>query len=207
VPFPLRGVQRMSEWDLVQVDGVPLLVSEAVEALELLWNEVRLLERIIDTCIIKGEIDRDPIDIDDDELQAGVDRFRALRGLGSVDATEQWLRSRGLTLGTLEAIVSSELRVRKLRQRVAGAEAERATIEGCRFRLVQYLGHGTPTATPRSEPTTSRRRSGRTHANTCARTAERAFALHFRRRVWRKCRRTQQMPAQFNGLQLASPML
>jgi putative peptide maturation system protein len=139
VPFLLRGVQRYDEWDVVRVNGVMLSVSETVEALEFLWQEVRLLDRIVDACIVKGELEREPVPIDDETLQLALDQFRVTRGLHSAAATERWLAERGLTHEALEGIVADEVRLMLLRRRVtAPALAQRFLQEPRAFDRVTF---------------------------------------------------------------------
>lgn len=128
-PLALRGMQRASQRELVSVDGVKLEIDEAMEALEFMWGSVRVLDRVIDTCIVKGEAEREPIELSDGELQAGVEAFRAARGLWSLDATNAWLAARGLTQEMLERIVGDELMLRALRRRVTAGALDRALRE------------------------------------------------------------------------------
>jgi putative peptide maturation system protein len=129
VPFALRGMQRASQRELVRVNGVPLEVDEAAEALEFLWGSVRLLDRILDTCIVKAAVRAEPIDVEVGELEQAVEQFRVARGLFSAAATEAWLAQRGLTQEMLEGIVSDDLMLRKLRHRVTAVEVERRLRE------------------------------------------------------------------------------
>lgn len=41
----------------------------AVTFLDVLWNEAPLIERMVNTCLVHEEIERHPIELDDDELQ------------------------------------------------------------------------------------------------------------------------------------------
>jgi len=124
LPFPLRGAQRVSDRDLVRVDGMTLHVADAVVVLEMLWREVRLLERIVDTAIIRRTLQRDPIDLDAADAQAAVDAFRTAQGLLTAAATETWLRDRGLAPDQLAEIACDALLFRKLRHRTVGAAVD-----------------------------------------------------------------------------------
>jgi len=124
LPFALRGSHRWRDRDLVRVDGVVLTVDEAMVALEVLWREARLLQRVIDSAIVKAALQRAPIDLERDEHQAAVDAFRAARGLTTPAATDAWLRDRGLAPGQLLELACDEEVLRRLRARVAGDRIE-----------------------------------------------------------------------------------
>ena len=124
VPFAMRGAQRWPESQLVSVDGRRVFVHEAMLAIDAIWNETRLLDRLVDMCIVGRELEREPVDIDDDALQAAVDRFRTERGLFDASEAEAWLSSRGMGLHDLERALTRELSVLELRRRLVGAEAE-----------------------------------------------------------------------------------
>jgi hypothetical protein len=76
LPFPLRGAQRAGDHVLVRVDGVALEVGEAMEALELLWHSVRLVDRVIDTCIVRAELLRHPIVVEEHMEKIAAEQLR-----------------------------------------------------------------------------------------------------------------------------------
>lgn len=118
LPWPLRGVHRWNEHDLARVNGRVLEVSDAVRLLDFVWDEVRLMDRLLNAFVIREELDRDPITISNEELQHAMDAFRRARGLGTVDETRRWMEERGLTLGALEELVAERLMINALRERV-----------------------------------------------------------------------------------------
>ena len=124
VPFAMRGAQRWPEAQIVSVDGRRVFVHEAMLALDAIWNEARLLDALVDRCIVGRTLERHPIDIDPTALQNAVDRFRAERGLFDAEETERWLASRGMGHADLERAIEGELAVEALRRRLVGAEAE-----------------------------------------------------------------------------------
>jgi putative peptide maturation system protein len=125
LPFALRGAHRWSDRDLLRVDGVPFTVPEAMIALELLWREARLIDRVIDSAIVKRTLLREPIDLDEEAQQAAVDAFRAARGLTTASATSAWLRDRGFAVEQLLELACDEAILAALRARVA-----RPALEG-----------------------------------------------------------------------------
>jgi putative peptide maturation system protein len=119
LPWPLRGVHRFSEANILQVNGRMLTMEEAVTHLDALWNEAPLMQRMVDACLIREELERQPIEIGDDELQDGMDALRRRHRLYTADETADWLSGRGMTHEEFEQLVLGTLRCRKLRARVA----------------------------------------------------------------------------------------
>ncbi len=126
VPFPLRGVQRWAEMEVVRVNNRSLSMREVAPMLDPYWGEARIYQRIVDYCIVRRELEVHDVPISDDELQRGVDEFRRQRGLDTPEATERWLTEHGLTLDRLEDWVEHDLRTATLRHRFVGATAEAA---------------------------------------------------------------------------------
>lgn len=126
VPFPLRGVQRWAEMEVVRVNHRSLSLYEAAPLLDPYWGEARIYQKIVDHCIVRRELEHHDGSIADDELQRGIDEFRRRRGLDTPEATERWLVDHGLTLERLESWVEHDLRTAALRHRLVGAAAEAA---------------------------------------------------------------------------------
>jgi putative peptide maturation system protein len=126
VPFPLRGVQRWAEMEVVRVNHRSLSLYEAAPMLDPYWGEARIYQRIVDFCIVRRELEVHDLPVADDELQRGIDEFRRRRGLDTPDATERWLTEHGLTLDRLEAWIEHDLRTAALRHHLVGATAEAA---------------------------------------------------------------------------------
>ena len=119
LPWPLRGVRRFHEANLLQVNGRMMTVEHAVELLDVLWNEAPLMQRMIDACLIRQELDQRSIEISDDELQRGFDGVRRAHRLFTAEATERWMRERGMTHDRLEQLVHNQLACARLREQVA----------------------------------------------------------------------------------------
>jgi putative peptide maturation system protein len=119
LPWPLRGIRRWSEANLVQVDGRVLTMEDAVLFLDVMWNEAPIMQRMIDACIIRDELTRSPILLDDDELQSGVDGLRRTHLLYTVEDTERWMRQRGMTHAQLEQLAIGNVTYARLRNRIA----------------------------------------------------------------------------------------
>jgi putative peptide maturation system protein len=124
LPWPMRGVHRWSEQDLVRVNNIVLRVHEAIACLDIIWNESRIAERLINACLIREVLQEQPVEISDERLQAALDKFRRARGLLSADLTQRWLKQNGLTHQQLEQRLFEELALAQLRARVAEGRIE-----------------------------------------------------------------------------------
>lgn len=124
LPWPMRGVHRWTEQDLVRVNNIVLRVHEAIAYLDVIWNETRIAERLINACLIQEVLQEQPVEITDEQLQAALDRFRRARGLLSADRTQRWLEQNGLTHPQLEQRLVDELALAQLRARIAEGRIE-----------------------------------------------------------------------------------
>jgi len=119
LPWPLRGVRRWTDANLVQVNGRMLTMEDAVAFLDVLWNEAPILERIVEACLIREELEKRPIEVSDEELQTGMDGLRRTHKLYTADDTHRWMQQRGMNHEQLERLVVGNLTCAKLRTRVA----------------------------------------------------------------------------------------
>jgi putative peptide maturation system protein len=139
-PFSLRGLPRRSELERVRVDGRPLQLNEVALQLDSIWDDTRLLERIVDSALLQRELEREPIHVSDAELERALDEHRARHGLDTSEATEQWLSQRRLTRAGLEDLLERQIALRHLRHRLVGHSARaRFEADPGRFDLVQLI--------------------------------------------------------------------
>jgi len=124
LPWPLRGVRRWSEMDLLAVNATGLRVDQAIACLDFVWNDASLSDRLIDVCLMQEEFDRNPVELTDLELQAGMDAFRRAHKLCNAHDTLQWLQIHGMTHGQLDRVVSDNLAIAKLRDRIAEGKTQ-----------------------------------------------------------------------------------
>jgi putative peptide maturation system protein len=118
VPWPLRGAHRWREGDLVRVNANVLPVDAAMACLDFIWDEAPIIERLVNMCLIQEELDRNPIDLTDAELQEAMDQFRAAKKLFKAEDTLRWLERHGMTHEKLERYVADRAIVPKLRDRL-----------------------------------------------------------------------------------------
>jgi putative peptide maturation system protein len=104
-PWPLRGLQRWSEADVVRVNETVLSMDQAVACIDFIWDEASISDRLVNVCLIQEELDRHPVEISDRELQTAMDGFRRARGLFKAADTRRWLERRGLTHHEFEQLV------------------------------------------------------------------------------------------------------
>jgi putative peptide maturation system protein len=124
LPWPLRGAHRWSDQDLLRVNHTRLPVSQAVACLDFMWDQAPVIDRLVNVCLIQEELEREPITLSDAELQLAMDGFRRARRLFTAQDTRRWMERRGVTHTELEALVSDEAMVAKLRQRIAEGRVE-----------------------------------------------------------------------------------
>ncbi len=124
LPWPLRGVQRWSEGHLMRVNGTVLKVAQAIACLDFIWDEAPVTDRLVNSCLVQAELERDPVDLSRDHLQQAMDAFRRRRRLYTAEETLGWMRRRGLTHEHLERLVADEAAVAALRDRVVADEVE-----------------------------------------------------------------------------------
>jgi putative peptide maturation system protein len=119
LPWPLRGVHRWSDKHLVRVNNHVLTVGEAIVHLDFIWQESSLMNRLIDICIIRQELEEQPVNISDDDLQLAMDTFRHSNQLYKAEDTYQWMKQHGMTHEKLEGLVADNAKVAKLKDRIA----------------------------------------------------------------------------------------
>src|SRR5207247_7550669 len=91
LPWPLRGVHRWSDKDLVRVNDTVLQVDQAIACLDFIWGEWPLVKRLVDTCLIQEALQKDPIDLSDAQLQQAMDGFRRAHQLYTAEDPFRWM--------------------------------------------------------------------------------------------------------------------
>lgn len=124
LPWPLRGLQRWKDSDLVRVNGVVLSVADAIAQLDLLWERVPLMQKLIDRCLVDEALARDPVEVTDGEIQHAFDAMRRTRGLLGAADLEAWMKDSGVTWHTLETMATQLAQTAKLRERTVGARVD-----------------------------------------------------------------------------------
>jgi putative peptide maturation system protein len=123
-PWPLRGVQRWSDRNLLRVNDTVMEIDQAIACMDFIWEEARVTDRLVNACLIQEEIKRNPITISDQELQVAMDTFRKQRNLYRAEDTYRWMERRGISHRALERLVKSEATFGKLRDRLVGNGVE-----------------------------------------------------------------------------------
>jgi putative peptide maturation system protein len=120
LPWPLRGLQRWKDSDLLRVNGVVLSVADAIAQLDALWERAPLMQRLIDRCLVDERLSREPLEVSDDEIQHAFDTLRRSRGLLTPAAFEAWMKDSGVSWATLEGMATQLARTARLRERTVG---------------------------------------------------------------------------------------
>jgi putative peptide maturation system protein len=124
LPWPLRGVQRWSEMDLVRVNATVLKVDQAVALLDFIWDDTPMLKRLVDAGLIREALDQDPVPPSDEDLQRALDQFRRLHGLFRAADMRRWMEQRCLTQEKLESHLTELAEIEALRDRITAGKVE-----------------------------------------------------------------------------------
>lgn len=131
LPWPLLGVQRWKDRDLARVNDIVLDVDHAIAQIDFIWDEAPIVRRLVDACLIRETLRREPIELDQADLQAAMDAFRRARGLFAAEDTHRWLADKGLSSEKLEQLLSDQAALGKLRARVAAGRVEEYFAAHC----------------------------------------------------------------------------
>ncbi len=118
-PWPLRGVRLASDHDLVRVNGETLKVREAMECLDFLWNEARILQALVDLCLIEEAVKRWSIVPAAEHTQRALDAFRSARGLLAASDMHTWMHANALTPDRLAHMMHGRAQEFALREHIA----------------------------------------------------------------------------------------
>jgi putative peptide maturation system protein len=100
-----------------------MLVEEAIGQLDVLWQKSALMQRLIDSCLIEGELRGQAVQVTPAEVQSTLDDMRRRRGLFTAAQLKNWLADSGMSLATLQDMALKVARANKLRDVVIGAAA------------------------------------------------------------------------------------
>lgn len=124
IPWPLRGAQRWSDSELCRLNATVLRVQQAVTAMDFIWEKTDLTQSLLNTAVLLEYASTSPVTISDSALQVGMDAFRRRHKLLTVEETDNWLGSRGMSHSNLERVVEDILTVREIRRRIAADSVE-----------------------------------------------------------------------------------
>jgi putative peptide maturation system protein len=124
LPWPLRGVQRWSEMNLLRVNATVLKVDQAVALLDFIWDEAPMLKRLLHAALIREALDQEPVTLSDEQLQLALDAFRRTHRLYKAADMHRWMEQRNLTQEKLECLVAELAEVSALRDRVTTGKVE-----------------------------------------------------------------------------------
>jgi putative peptide maturation system protein len=123
-PWPLRGAHRWSEQHVVQVNGQLKTIEHVAGWLEwCLWRDPGVSLRLVDHCLVELEVKSRGLRASETEIQAGLDAYRARRGLTTAAQYHEWLRANGLAQAEVESLVELEICTARLREDVVGRRA------------------------------------------------------------------------------------
>jgi putative peptide maturation system protein len=120
----MRGAHRWSDANLVRVNKTFLDVDQAIACLDFIWDEAPIIHRLVNVCLIQEVLDKDPIELSDEELQLAMHGFRRVHRLYKAEDTYRWMEQHGMTHAQLERYVADEAIVAKLRDRITAGRVE-----------------------------------------------------------------------------------
>lgn len=123
-PWPLRGIQRSRERDLVRVNRETVDVMGAMAVIDIMRDKTQVMAHLVTQCLIHGAVTDRALEVSDEEVEAVVDRFRRRRGLYGIEQTHEWLTQRGLTPEDLYKLLAAEAAKVKLREEIAEGHIE-----------------------------------------------------------------------------------
>ncbi len=124
VPWPMRGVHRWSDADLVRVNTKVITVDQVIALLDFIWDEATITDRIINQALMQQELERSEYNVSDEELQHEVDTFRKSRHLHNAAETEKWLADHGLSHEKLESYLTDSILFLKLKEQAVEGKVE-----------------------------------------------------------------------------------
>lgn len=92
--------------------------AELFHQLKLSGKIPELIHGILQRRVLESTAQELCIEISDQELQIGADRFRASNKLESINATQRWLQDRMLTVDDFEQLVTTNLLTYKVAERL-----------------------------------------------------------------------------------------
>ena len=125
VPWALRHAHHARESDLLRVNGLTLNMQTVMGYLDGLWHDARLLDSLVDGCLVRQAIDARGIEASAVEVRAATAVFRRARGLTAASALTAWLRRHGWTPYDLEHEMRRTVIAGKLRRQIAGDRVRR----------------------------------------------------------------------------------
>ncbi|MEU1737462.1 TIGR04500 family putative peptide maturation system protein [Streptosporangium sp. NPDC020145] len=124
VPWLVDHSTHWAAGQVVNVDGHGLSIFTALSTIRALGARDRQLhERLVDHCILLGEVEDDTLTVA--ETQQAADEFRRRRGLTTRARTLEWLADSGLSEDAFREHIKTQARIARVRERFAGDPARR----------------------------------------------------------------------------------
>jgi len=124
LPWPMRGARPISERCLVRVNSISMELDQVMACLDFIWDEARIVNRLVDSCLVEEAVTVEPLELSDAELQHAMDSFRRAHRLYTAEDTYLWMERRGVTHEQLERLVGDQATVAGLRERVTDGRVE-----------------------------------------------------------------------------------
>lgn len=126
VPWPARGLQRVSESLVLRVNGDPIQIGQVVTSLDYAWHQLHVGRHLIDMSLIDQEIRERKIGVSDEQLAGALHAFRTRRRLFTAVSVERWLAEHGASPAQLEHHLRQDVARAELKRQVVGGPEEQA---------------------------------------------------------------------------------
>jgi putative peptide maturation system protein len=123
-PWPLRGVQRHRERDLVRVNRETVDVMSALAVIDTMRDKAQVMAHLVTQCLTQAAVRDRALEVSDEEVEAAVERFRRRRGLYGIEQTHEWLAQRGMATEDLYRLLAGEAAKIKLREEIANGHID-----------------------------------------------------------------------------------
>jgi putative peptide maturation system protein len=120
LPWPARGLQRVTESLVLRVNDDPVQIGQAVTSLDYAWHQLHVGRHLIDMSLIDQEIRTRRIEVSDAQLADALTAFRVQRRLFTAAALAQWMAEHGASLVQLENHLRHDVARGELRRQVTG---------------------------------------------------------------------------------------
>ncbi|MGA4988013.1 TIGR04500 family putative peptide maturation system protein [Nonomuraea bangladeshensis] len=130
IPWLVDHSTHWAAGQVLRVDGHDLSIAAALSTIRAFGARDRQIhERLVDHCILLGEMRSGEGPLTDAETQRAADEFRRRRGLDTRERTLTWLAEAGLSEEAFWHHVRAQAYVARVRDRFAGEPARRHLAE------------------------------------------------------------------------------
>jgi hypothetical protein len=118
---------------------VNVSVADVVSFLRIEGGFSEALGQVVRRRLLLAAADEAGIKASPDELQRAADVYRATHGLHRAADTESWMKSNGITLDVFEKHLEENIRISKMRDRIAETDGAKAAASAPARALIRDI--------------------------------------------------------------------